>query len=404
MADPDRGLLEAWPAAEPAPGFADRVLARLEAEHGGAPSRPRARRWPLALGSAALGAAVAVLVLALWPRPPAAPGQALAGSQLPSEARTTLHLGERAVAVAEAGASLTWQLSAQGDAQVVQQTGAVFYRVERSAQRRFAVQTPHGQVVVAGTCFTVEVDGPGTRVWVHEGAVVLERAQQAPARLEAGQRLELGAPRTIARPAPTHHALDSTPPPPAGATEEPKIGHDRATLLEWAKRCQVRADLPPFEDERPKDEREWEAYARKLGATAAERGALAEAFAEVEHGAYQAARGLYVQTLGEREDLEELSLERLLYDISRTAEYSEQFEVFQRLAAERAGLREPPALEQLGPIEQLIREMASQGDRFERALARRLGAARARALRERNRGWPGPGIEWQGCPPAEKGR
>lgn len=67
--------------------------------------------------------------------------------------RTDVHVGARALAVAEPGAGLSWAVDWRGQAAVTQRAGAVFYRVEPGAP--FVVTTPAGTVHVRGTSFVV---------------------------------------------------------------------------------------------------------------------------------------------------------------------------------------------------------------------------------------------------------
>jgi hypothetical protein len=414
MDEPPRPRLEDWTADEPAEGFVDRVMARVEEEArlGSLPmprpagSRLRAR-WAGGAGALMLVTAAATYLLVRVPAPAA--GRASAGSCLGSAARSTQQIGDRAVAVAEAGAAISWQLDAQGNGGVSQQRGSVFYRVTHDPSRRFAVMTPQGQVRVTGTCFTVAVDDDGTRVWVHEGSVSVEGGGHA-LRLLAGERAKVteGA---VARLAESEAAARTRPsPPPAVALTEslapavandsaPKINIDPATLRAWAKRCYVRIDVPPFDEVKRDDPAWWESYARSMGATQAEAGAIREAFEEIEQSAYGLVREIYAQSTGEKvSESDAFDFDRMSYEISRNAEFHEPPEALQRISAERAGLQPPPPLDKMQPLERLLRGMAAQGDLYEAAIAKRLGAARARQLRERNQGWPGPATEWEGCP------
>jgi ferric-dicitrate binding protein FerR (iron transport regulator) len=135
----ERRLLEsAWPADEPPQGFAERVVENATAAK---KKSPRAVVWAGAL--TALVAAAAAVVL-WWGS--AAPST---GSHLARE-RVELRLGERAVAVLEAGAKVGWRGSV-----IEQSDGDVFYRVEPGGA--FVVRTPAGDVSVLGTCFRVRV-------------------------------------------------------------------------------------------------------------------------------------------------------------------------------------------------------------------------------------------------------
>jgi hypothetical protein len=168
--------------------------------------------------------AAAILLVVLWPT--AAPST---GSLTASE-RETVAIGDRATAVAEAGATLTWEVEADGEAHVRQSSGAVFYRVD--AGDAFSVDTPAGRVTVTGTCFTVELDAmnsklktlasaaagaavaTGVFLTVHEGSVVLandhgdvevvagQRARARPGEAPSiADELESAVRATIAKPA-----------------------------------------------------------------------------------------------------------------------------------------------------------------------------------------------------------
>jgi hypothetical protein len=415
--DPD-----AWPAPEPAAGFVDRVLARLDevAAPGQpasapppsppAPSAPRraatARVVVLAAASGALAAAIATVLVSRQPSPDVAPRVVAVGSHAGSAERATHRLGERGVAVAEAGAALSWHIGLDGDAEIAQQRGSVFYRVEHDPAHPFVVTTPHGKIRVTGTCFTVRMRGGASEVQVHEGSVAAEAAR-AIAQLVAGERVALtdrGIERLADHAASSAVDVRALPPAPTAATtaasaNAPKIDIDRATLLKWAETCHVRGDLPPLEDTRPSDAAAWQAYARQIGASDTEMVAVRSAFAEVERDAYAAARDIYAQTTGDRDGIEGMTIDRIGFEIARVSDYSEQYEVLQRLSAERAGLQDPPPVGHMLPLEQLLRLITVQGDRFEAAIARRLGTARARAMRERNQGWP-DAHDWEGCPAA----
>src|SRR5687767_13903105 len=141
----DRAMLDAWEVPEPPADLAARVLAALSKKEPEA--RPRRWPWLAATGIAALAAAAALLLVLRGDRQAA--GATFAG------ARETLRLGDRGLAVAEPGATLSWRVAGDGTARVEQAAGDVFYRVERGEP--FVVSTPAGDVSVLGTCFRVEV-------------------------------------------------------------------------------------------------------------------------------------------------------------------------------------------------------------------------------------------------------
>src|SRR5262249_50989552 len=97
-------------------------------------------------GSAAIGAASALYLLSS--------AAAKAGARRP-HIRETIALDSGNVAVAEAGAELSWRID-RAATTVRQSQGNVFYRVERG--RPFVVQTPAVRIEVKGTCFQIEVE------------------------------------------------------------------------------------------------------------------------------------------------------------------------------------------------------------------------------------------------------
>ena len=191
--------LQGWDAASPPVGFSRRVAEAwhfkttvpdaISFRRGGW----RAPRWAFA----ALVAASVLLLFVLR----SSGGVATIGS-LDAVVRRSAALGDRAVAVAEAGASLHWAVDRTGSAKIRQVAGSVFYRVDPGGP--FLVDTPAGTVEVTGTCFKVEVivDTNGTKlksmalgaglsaavlVTVYEGGVTLA-TDDSRVELEAGQR------------------------------------------------------------------------------------------------------------------------------------------------------------------------------------------------------------------------
>jgi hypothetical protein len=76
--------------------------------------------------------------------------------------------------------------------------------------------------------------------------------------------------------------------------------------------------------------------------------------------------------------------------------------VLQRLSQERAGLAAPPGdLSKTSSLERLLRAYLQLGDQSEAALARRVGAERAHAIR--GDGWSSR-YELGGCPGPAGGR
>jgi hypothetical protein len=162
MSDDDlKRALGELPVGDPPAGFVDQVLAARRAEQAAAvdrlleSSRAPRRRRPLLLAGFVAVIVAATIGLFVLTRNQATPAS-LAGGADSVDERRSLAIGERAVAVAEPGAGLSWKLSADGGALVEQKYGSVFYRVDHGGL--FVVDTPAGQVQVLGTCFRVEVD------------------------------------------------------------------------------------------------------------------------------------------------------------------------------------------------------------------------------------------------------
>lgn len=199
-------LEERWAVDEPTPGFAERTVALLAPRPAERVLRRRgystAPRHRVVVGLALAASVVAVLAWWKVPREPRSGG-------LLSEARTTVAIGDHALAVLEPATRLDWE----GE-RVTQQSGDVFYRVEKG-RGTFRVLTPAGDVEVLGTCFRVNVgsergveDRMNTRdlaaagggaalaavvvVTVYEGKVRLIRENQSVV-LEAGQSGTLDA-------------------------------------------------------------------------------------------------------------------------------------------------------------------------------------------------------------------
>ncbi len=210
MSDHDDLDLSAWDADEPPPGFADRVVKKAlsEARAEGASertespraeeraSRPARRRAFAVVGALALAAGALFWVAS---RPPSS-GEISADTE-----RTEVRIGDRAVAVLEPGASLSFR-----GGLVDQAKGNVFYRVEPGGG--FRVHTKAGDVDVTGTCFRVDIKASGRNdemqardvkvgavgavlalgmsVAVYEGKVAVSHAQER-VTLKAGESADV---------------------------------------------------------------------------------------------------------------------------------------------------------------------------------------------------------------------
>jgi hypothetical protein len=150
----DIELERAWRAAEPPPGFPDRVLDQLDAGPAldmaagrRASSGGWGRRWRW-VALAAVTLALAGLFLRSWMQP------AGCGDLIAEEPRV-VPLGEHVVAEMSSGAHIRCSRYRWSGCEVQQERGAVTYRVEPGTP--FRVQTQHGSVSVLGTVFHVVV-------------------------------------------------------------------------------------------------------------------------------------------------------------------------------------------------------------------------------------------------------
>ncbi|HEU4733177.1 MAG TPA: hypothetical protein VFT22_35035 [Kofleriaceae bacterium] len=435
-------VLAGWADGDPPPGFADRVLAAARREPA---ARRRWRRWPIGVAAAAIaGVVVAALV--------AGEGSPEQGARV-VQARETIALGRRGVAVAEPGTELTWTISAAGAAEVHQARGDVFYRVDKGGP--FVVETPYGQVMVRGTCFRVEVLNMSVsrQAWiggavgaalaatvviaVYEGHVRVVNARgQADA--HAGDRIALGAGAAPTKlPAGAPGAPTPVEPPPSGTatlqellardqshrgeiallrarvralesgaaaasnSPEPQaheghykvFGFSREELADMARRCEIRFDRPGYGLE-PRLMTDKLAHA--AGLSPDEQAAFNQTL-RAQNDTYMAAlRALYQELTGDPGD--NLDTSSLFMEVLRKSPSAEVEAARKRLAEERAGLVPAPAdTHDQSVIQRLFRLDIAAGDTLERMLAAELGPERAHQIR--TAGWPGgENNSLDGCP------
>jgi ferric-dicitrate binding protein FerR (iron transport regulator) len=437
----DRELLDAWEVPEPPADLADRVLVALSKKQPEA--RPRRWPWLAGVGVAALASAAALVLLLRG-------GREATGATV-ADQRETLRLGDRGLAVAEPGATLSWTVATDGAARVEQAAGDVFYRVERGEP--FVVSTPAGDVTVLGTCFRVEVSPMRTNkqtmtgvaigaaasaiivVSVYEGKVLLAN-ERGRVELAAGDKAMArgdSAPLALAdQPAPAELTA-----PAAGATREDLLRRDedhraelsilrdrvkrleaekvaglgaggwrergetfvdptKEELLDYAKECRIAFDTPgitlePFE----LDDRE----AAELALGASERGQLERRLNNLHGRILEELRALYVEVTGDRSGAESLSPTALAEEITSKSPREETQLILQKISHERAGLLQPPAsLQGTSAAERYYRLMTRVGDDFERELGAVIGPERAHALRKKEDGWGHKHGMSHGCP------
>ena len=447
----ERAALEAWTVPEAPDDFADRVM-RAQGSAGETPPERRRRGTPMWRWVAVAGAAVAALTL--WQLGGGRRSAAATGSAAPA-ARQTIELGRRGVAVAEAGASLSWTVDGSGAA-IAQSAGSVFYRVQRGGP--FRVETPHGAVRVTGTCFRVEVQdmkrpwrdvaaagiGAALVVTVYEGSVLFAgKDGGGETRVAAGETLLAGADgaKVVAGDPASGAALAAEMPaaPEASASREELLRRDalqraeiaalrgkvrdlagagggrtlggrsartpsgrpwfdpsKEDLVKFAAECRVGYDLPPVMGTEPM--RIGPRQAEEMGLSGDETAAFNRVMDSI-HDYYVAElRKLYIEVVGDASRADDLSPDAMWSELRDKSPPGEQERANQKIAQERAGLAQPPAdLSQVSAIERGMRLQASLGERTEREMASAIGPERARALREKNDGW-GMHREIAGCP------
>ncbi len=445
--DTARAALERWQPPGPPAGFADRLdVAALAAGRADA-REPRRRRWAFVVAvSASLAAAAAIAVA--WPSA-RTPATVLVASR-PFEARESVALGGRGVAVAEPGAAFGWRKDGAA-VTVRQEAGDVFYRVDRADAAPFVVTTPAGEIRVTGTCFRVEViDMKSSRasvlgaaagaliataavVTVYEGKVLVA-SPSGRAEVKAGEQVTLdGAspvPSSVAGP-PVDVALPAEPSatitrdellvrdktqreqiaaltgrlkqlegaiaagggvvrrkgPGGHGGDEDWLSPSKEELLAMAKECGVKLDIPPVMRGEPM--RVSPELAAAVGLTGDEVAQVNQTFVELKARWEQRVRGWYVEATGDHQGADQLSAHAMGEEIQDKASRGEPAAVQKRISHERAGLVRPPAdLSRATPYERYFRGLAGLGDEAEQLLAAKLGPEKARAVRAEEGGWP----------------
>ncbi len=435
-------LLAAWPADEPTAGFAERVAGAWQAEQ--RQPRPRRARWAVA------AACVALVAGAIFAGTRVLPGGASSGTRVVGE-RESIALGNRGIAVAEAGAQLSWQVRG-GDAQVTQKAGNVFYRVERGGP--FVVHTDGGDVRVLGTCFRVEVDDMGMNkkgllqmgagaalatavlVTVYEGKVLLAN-EHGKTQLVAGEQASSSsgmAPGAAdATRAPIAQAVIA--PPADGATRDELLKRDLAQrqelqqLRDKLKHLETaQADgsgkndpdpkvfVAPTQDELQRLAKEcrltWDTPALGLnpatvsdrqandwGLSDQERAEINRVNADTNAKVTAQLRQLYVEVTGDKAGGDVLTPRALEEEILAKSNQKDIKDAYYKLSHERAGLLKPPAdLSSVPAVERMQRLMTGLGDGVEQDLAKSIGPERAHSLRTAHDGWGSKHGSSYGCP------
>ncbi len=427
MTDDDRldpQLLGAYDVPEPASDLTDRFMER---QRGGQPAgiavevAPSRKRWAYVAGGAVLAAAVVTLLLLLRHTPLVEQ----ADGHWSATSRTTEKIGERGVAVVEAGGSIAWQL-ADRSARVRQDRGDVFYRVERSDDP-FEVTTAHAVVRARGTCFRIVLETYGTTVTVYEGTVEIANAhgqilvtagEQALATTDAPPRM-LSGPTLVAPPVVAASpvellardraqrerivALEAQVATLARTNET--IGTAVASRRPWelsrlelsnlAERCMAPHDIQPFAGSTVIDGI-LENGEQSLSFTADERAAVVRVIERTQPAYQEGLRKLYAELTGESGAA--LDPMALILEITSKSPAADTSVAFKRVATERlAGVVRPTADAKSSVVERYVRFSIASANAFESQLAGEIGNDRARAFR---RTWGMVNLA-PGCPDQE---
>jgi flagellar motor protein MotB len=152
----------------------------------------------------------------------------------------------------------------------------------------------------------------------------------------------------------------------------------KTELADMAKRCEIRLISPAIlEKQVPTVDDE---HAQALSLSAKERADLDQTLREMHQSFADAVRKTFADGATDPSKESRLSVEQMIDEIQERPN-SGFSEARQRMAAERAGAATPPATgADLPPGERIFRLSAGLGDDFERHLADRVGAERARQL------------------------
>jgi hypothetical protein len=384
---------ELWPALEPPPNFSARVTAALDGVAAQrAPARSR-RRMFLGLASLGVAAVLALLITQLVTRPREA-GRPAWG-EVQALARETVGIGDRAVAVAEPGAQLSWSLAA-GRIRVDQRGGTVFYRVDHGAP--FVVSTAAADVHVTGTCFQVEhLGSAGVAVRVFEGAVAVSNPEGSVA-ISAGERVQVEPGHAPLRASSLadgslvrrdrdrvkqleqalHQARREAGELPGVTPEHKYLDFTPEELKALGARCEFRYARPEhLIGFGPPD------LGGRFGLDERERAAVVQIMEDQRTRFVEELRSIYVEIVGDRTTASKLSPIALVDEINSKSRPGEDVEARNRLFDEWTGKARAPSPETVASrpaVERFWRLISGASDTFIRRLSEVVGPERARAI------------------------
>jgi hypothetical protein len=252
--------------------------------------------------------------------------------------------------------------------------------------------------VVAGSRATLYPDGRGIVASPDDAAATVAALddrtatrEQLVARAQVQQR-ELAQLR--ARVAELEAVRSTAVAVPSSDAEPGRAWYDPSPerLKAWVAECHIRSDEPGLERWKPQTD----LGANERGLEPSELPEVNAALADLQKHWKQLVRALYIEATGDVQGADTLATEAMRKEIEERAEEGEHNLLLQRIARERAGLATPPPdLSAASPYERMMRAYLELGDQAEEALAKRLGADRAKAIR--GDAW-GSRSDWSGCP------
>jgi hypothetical protein len=334
-------------------------------------------------------------------------------------------------------------------------------RTSDAARAPFVVTTPAGEIRVTGTCFRVEVVpmqpskasligaaagaviATAAVVTVYEGKVLVA-SPAGKAEVKAGERATLdGAPPLPSAVAGPPIALAVPAEPSASITRDELLVRDKAQreqiaaltarlkslegamaaggggpkrgaelggpgddtgyidatkedLLALSKECGLKIDLPAMV--RGESQTISPETAESVGLTGEEVAQAKQVFDDLNQAWLARVRGWYVEATGDRAGADQLSAHAMAEELRDKAAAGEPGALQKRISYERAGLLPAPTdLSHASPFERYYRAFVDFGNETERALATKIGAEKAHAVRAENGGW-GMRMSVAGCP------
>ena len=175
----------------------------------------------------------------------------------------------------------------------------------------------------------------------------------------------------------------------------PPYAMSAAELDRLAECGGVKVDTPRFmwrEDEPLFDPR-W----NSVDLSPTERASVEKALAELKDDFERQARATWAEETGDAADAEDLDLAGLNFLMFRGLERPAGFEdALRHVSAELAG--RSPSGEPPPHVVEYVGMLAEAGDRIESAVAKSIGASKARELRRAASGWGHTGVTHAGCP------